>query len=171
MQFTLFCCQISFVAIYAVLLQNMFCRNLRTLYEETNWAKNIVCGEKMTNIMYEYDHHVIVISMQYDHHIILIWWCGGHEYDDDEDLHHDEYDDDDEDLHHDGLPGDLLSRPRHPQHPGDPLEKDCSHLIMIIIIIVVIIIIMITVMLFILLVMIGGLADRWRSAVSPQLQP
>ena len=31
-------------------------------------------------------------------------------------------------LHHDRLPGDLLSRPTHSEHPRDPLEEDASHL-------------------------------------------
>ena len=31
-------------------------------------------------------------------------------------------------LHHDGLPRDLLPRPRHPQHPGDPLQEQRPHL-------------------------------------------
>ena len=31
-------------------------------------------------------------------------------------------------LHHDGLPSDLLPRPRHPQHPGDPLQEQRPHL-------------------------------------------
>ena len=46
----LFCWQISFVRVYAVLSQNKFCRNLRAL----TWRKikpKVACGE-MTNIRY-----------------------------------------------------------------------------------------------------------------------
>ena len=49
---TLFCGQISFIAIYAVLSQNMFCPDLRTFYVEKNCAQNFVRGGKMKNIMY-----------------------------------------------------------------------------------------------------------------------
>ena len=31
-------------------------------------------------------------------------------------------------LHHDGFAGDLLPWPRHAQEPGDPLQKQNSHL-------------------------------------------
>ena len=48
----LFCRKICSFEIYAVLLQNLFCRDLRTFYVEKNWARNFVRGEKMTNIMY-----------------------------------------------------------------------------------------------------------------------
>ena len=48
----LFCCKISFFEIYAVLSQNLFCRDLRSFYVEKNWAQNFVRGEKITNIMY-----------------------------------------------------------------------------------------------------------------------
>ena len=52
MEFTLFCRKICFAAIYAVLLQNLFCRGLRTFCVETNHGQNVVRGEKMTYIMY-----------------------------------------------------------------------------------------------------------------------
>ena len=42
----------SSVAIYVTLLRNLFCRNIRTFYVEKNRAKNLVRGEKMTNIMF-----------------------------------------------------------------------------------------------------------------------
>ena len=42
----------SSVAIYITLLRNLFCRNIRTFYVEKNIAKNLVRGEKMTNIMF-----------------------------------------------------------------------------------------------------------------------
>ena len=45
----LFCRKICSFEIYAVLLQNLF---LRTFDAEKNLAKNVVHGEKMTNIMY-----------------------------------------------------------------------------------------------------------------------
>ena len=48
----LFCRKICSFEIYAVLLQNLFCRDLRTFYVEKNLAKNVVRGEKMTNKMY-----------------------------------------------------------------------------------------------------------------------
>ena len=52
MEFTLFCCQICFATIYAVLSRNLFCRSLRTFCVETTYDQNVVRGEKMTNIMY-----------------------------------------------------------------------------------------------------------------------
>ena len=54
--FTLFCGKISFIAIYAVLSQNMFCPDLRTFYVEKNCAQNFVRVGKMTNIMYVYNY-------------------------------------------------------------------------------------------------------------------
>ena len=42
----LFCRKICSFEIYAVLLQNLFCRDLRTFYVEKNLAKNVVRGEK-----------------------------------------------------------------------------------------------------------------------------
>ena len=44
----LLCRKISFVAIYAVLPQNLFCSDMRSFYVE----RNVVRGEKKTNIMY-----------------------------------------------------------------------------------------------------------------------
>ena len=49
----LFCRKICSFEIYAVLLQNLFCRDWRTFYVEKNWAQNFVRGEKMTNIMWD----------------------------------------------------------------------------------------------------------------------
>ena len=46
--------QNQFFAIYAILSQNLLCCNLRIFYVEKNWAQNVVRGEKMTNIMYDY---------------------------------------------------------------------------------------------------------------------
>ena len=43
----------NFVVIYAVLSQNLFCRDLRSFCVEINQAQNFVRGEKMTNIMYD----------------------------------------------------------------------------------------------------------------------
>ena len=40
------CCKICFVAIYAVLSRNLFCRDLRASCVEKNWTKNCACGEK-----------------------------------------------------------------------------------------------------------------------------
>ena len=58
----LFCRKICSFEIYAVLLQNLFCRNSRTFYVEKNWAQNFVRGEKMTNIMY--DHALIPLLVK-----------------------------------------------------------------------------------------------------------
>ena len=55
MAFTLFSCEICFAAIYAVLSRNLFCRSLRTFCVETTYGQNVVRGEKMTNIMYDYN--------------------------------------------------------------------------------------------------------------------
>ena len=43
------CC---LVVIYAVLTQNQFRRDFRTFVWSKNSTKNLVCGDKMTNIMY-----------------------------------------------------------------------------------------------------------------------
>ena len=45
-QFTRICREICFLAIYAVLLQNIFCRDRRTFCVETNYSQNIVRGGK-----------------------------------------------------------------------------------------------------------------------------
>ena len=51
--FRLFCCKICFVAIYAVLSQNLFCRDLRAFYVEKKIDPKIVLLEKKnTNIRY-----------------------------------------------------------------------------------------------------------------------
>ena len=52
MEFTLFCRNICFAAIYAVLSQNLFCCGLRTFCVETNYGQNVVNEDKITNIMY-----------------------------------------------------------------------------------------------------------------------
>ena len=54
---TLFCCKISFVAIYAVL--SRFTR----LCVEKNWTQNCACGEKKTNIRYVYKIVFVICSM------------------------------------------------------------------------------------------------------------
>ena len=51
-QFMLFSCKICFVTIYAVLSQNLFCRDLCAFAWRKVETKNCVCGEKRTNIMY-----------------------------------------------------------------------------------------------------------------------
>ena len=43
---------LSLFAIYAVLKQHPFCRILRTFVWSKTLPKNLVCGAKMTNIMY-----------------------------------------------------------------------------------------------------------------------
>ena len=43
---------LCFVAIYPVLSQNRFCRNLCAFVWRTNLIKNCACGEKKTNIRY-----------------------------------------------------------------------------------------------------------------------
>ena len=53
-----FCCKICSFEIYTVLFKNLFCRALRTFYVEKNLAKNIVRGEKMTNIVYAFASEV-----------------------------------------------------------------------------------------------------------------
>ena len=45
LQTMLFCCKNFFVAIYAVLSQNLFCRDLRVFCVEENLTKNCACGE------------------------------------------------------------------------------------------------------------------------------
>ena len=52
MDFTLFCGKNSFISIFTVSLQNMFCPDLRTFYVEKNCGQNFVGGGKTTNIMY-----------------------------------------------------------------------------------------------------------------------
>ena len=52
--FTLFCGKNSFISIFTVSLQNMFCPDLRTFYVEKNCGQNFVGGGKMANIMYAY---------------------------------------------------------------------------------------------------------------------
>ena len=47
LKFTLFCCKISWLAVYAVLLQNLFCRDFCV---EKIFSQK--CGEKITNMMY-----------------------------------------------------------------------------------------------------------------------
>ena len=44
-QFMLYCCKICFVAICAVLLQNQYCRNLRTFVWRNFLIKNCACGK------------------------------------------------------------------------------------------------------------------------------
>ena len=51
-QFMLFCRKICFVAIYAVLSQNLFGCDLRAFAWRRSWTKNSVCGEKRTNMRY-----------------------------------------------------------------------------------------------------------------------
>ena len=48
----LFCREICSFEIYAVLLQSLFCCDLRTFCVETIYAQYFVRGEKITNIMY-----------------------------------------------------------------------------------------------------------------------
>ena len=49
--FMLFCCKICFVAIYAVLPQNLYCRDTCFCVEK-NLLRNCACGEKRTNMRY-----------------------------------------------------------------------------------------------------------------------
>ena len=48
-KFTLLCCKIGFVAIYALLLQ-IFVSRFTRLCVDKKLTKNYVCGEKMTNM-------------------------------------------------------------------------------------------------------------------------
>ena len=52
MDLALLCGKISFIAIYAVLSQSMFCPDLRTFYVDKNCAQNVVRGGKITNVTY-----------------------------------------------------------------------------------------------------------------------
>ena len=49
--------KISFVTIYAVLSQNLFCRDLRAFAWRKVETKNCVCGEKRTNLRYAFNYH------------------------------------------------------------------------------------------------------------------
>ena len=51
-QFMLFCCKIGFVAIYTLLLRNLFCRNLRTFEWRKIEPKIAYVEKKMTNMSY-----------------------------------------------------------------------------------------------------------------------
>ena len=51
-QFLLFCREICFIAIFAVLLRKIFCRDLRAFVWRKIKPKNCACGEKWTNIRY-----------------------------------------------------------------------------------------------------------------------
>ena len=57
-QFMLFCYEICFVAIYAVLSQNPFCRNLHAFACRKIELKIVPVEEKRTNIRYAYTVHV-----------------------------------------------------------------------------------------------------------------
>ena len=72
LQIMLFCCKICFVAIYAVLLRKLFCRDLRAFCVEKNWTKNCVCGEKKTNIRYVQRHSIFRPSCVLCHHEWLV---------------------------------------------------------------------------------------------------
>ena len=69
MAFTLFSCEISFSAIYAVLSQNLFCRSLRTFCVETTYGQNVVRGEKWQISCMDM-HQIMLISLfstSFDH--------------------------------------------------------------------------------------------------------
>ena len=51
-KFMLFCCKIGFIAIYALLLQNLFCRGFCTFVWRKIEPKIASVEKKMTNIRY-----------------------------------------------------------------------------------------------------------------------
>ena len=52
-QFMLFCCKIDFVTIYALLSENLFCRDLRTFVWRKIEPKIASVEKKMTNMRYD----------------------------------------------------------------------------------------------------------------------